>query len=81
MPAGFVSRSLSPSGGIKTDDVRAQLNAGEFVIPKDVAAWKGLEFFYKLIAQSRKLRATAPLCVSGAISPARVACAVLTLIF
>jgi hypothetical protein len=54
---GFVSRSLSPSGGIRTDDVQARLNAGEFVIPKDVAAWKGLEFFYKLIAQSRKFRA------------------------
>ena len=53
---GFVSRDLSPSGGSQTDDVNARLNAGEFVIPKDVAAWKGKEFFYKLIAQARKLR-------------------------
>ena len=53
---GFVSRELSPSGGSRTDDVNARLNAGEFVIPKDVAHWKGKEFFYKLIAQARKNR-------------------------
>ena len=53
---GFVSRELSPSGGSKVDDVQARLNAGEFVIPKDVAHWKGKEFFYKLIAQARKNR-------------------------
>ena len=54
---GFVSRELSPSGGSKVDDVQARLNAGEFVIPKDVATWKGKEFFYKMIAQARKNRA------------------------
>lgn len=53
---GFVSRSLSPSGGSTTDDVDARLNAGEFVIPKDVATWKGKEFFYKMIASARKNR-------------------------
>ena len=53
---GFVSHSLSPSGGSKVDDVNARLNAGEFVIPKDVAHWKGKEFFYKMIAQARKNR-------------------------
>lgn len=56
---GFVSNELSPSAGAQTDDVDARLNAGEFVIPKDVAAWKGQEFFYKLMAQARKMRATA----------------------
>jgi hypothetical protein len=56
---GFVSQDLSPTEGARTDDVDARLNAGEFVIPKDVAAWKGQEFFYKLMAQSRKMRATA----------------------
>lgn len=55
---GFVSRELSPSSGSKVDDVNAKLNAGEFVIPKDVTAYKGKEFFYKLIAQARKLQAT-----------------------
>ena len=53
---GFVSHELSPSNGSKVDDVNARLNAGEFVIPKDIAAWKGKEFFYKLIAQARKQR-------------------------
>ena len=56
---GFVSSELSPSGGSKVDDVQARLNSGEFVIPKDVAAWKGQEFFYKLMAQARKMRAMA----------------------
>jgi hypothetical protein len=56
---GFVSQELSPSAGSKVDDVDARLNAGEFVIPKDVAAWKGQEFFYKLMAQARKMRAVA----------------------
>ena len=66
---GRVPASASPSGGARTDDVQASLNGrrpgvnvnvGEFVIPKDVAAWKGQEFFQKLIAQSRKMRVTAP---------------------
>ena len=38
--------------------MNARLNAGEFVIPKDVTTWKGKEFFYKLIAQARKQHAT-----------------------
>lgn len=57
---GYVPPQASPSGGRQTDDVRANLNSGEFVVPKDVAAWKGQEFFHKLIAQSRKIRATSP---------------------
>jgi hypothetical protein len=55
---GYVPGEMSPSDGARTDDVPAQLNAGEFVIPKDVAQFKGLEFFYKLMAQARKARAT-----------------------
>lgn len=54
---GFVSTELSPSSGAQVDDVQARLNAGEFVVPKDVAGFKGTEFFYKLMAQARKLRA------------------------
>jgi hypothetical protein len=64
---GAIPQSASPSGGQVTDDVRAQgpggainVNAHEFVIPQDVALWKGQEFFQKLIAQSRQMRATAP---------------------
>jgi hypothetical protein len=56
---GFVSQDLSPSEGAQTDDVPAQLNANEFVVPRDVSLWKGQEFFYKLMAQARKDRAMA----------------------
>jgi hypothetical protein len=64
---GNVPQSMSPSGGQRVDDVPAQspagparLNANEFVIPQDVALWKGQEFFQKLIDQSRMRNATAP---------------------
>jgi hypothetical protein len=52
----FVSPSLSPSGGQRTDDVPAKLNAGEFVLPDDVVKWKGEEFFQNLIGKSRQAR-------------------------
>lgn len=57
---GQVPMGASPSQGAQTDDVPANLNAGEFVVPRDVAKWKGEEFFQKLIMQSRKARMTAP---------------------
>jgi hypothetical protein len=57
---GRVPLQASPSQGQQTDDVPARLNAGEFVVPKDVAAWKGQEFFQKLIEQSRKARLGSP---------------------
>ena len=53
---GFVSHELSPSNGDQTDDVQARLNAGEFVVPKDVSEWLGQSFFYKLMAKARKDR-------------------------
>jgi hypothetical protein len=53
---GYVDPEASPTGGAAIDDVRANLNAGEFVIPQDVASWKGQEFFHNLIAKSRALR-------------------------
>lgn len=56
---GYISPEASPSHGQQTDDIPARLNAGEFVIPKDVVAWKGHDFFRKLIEQSRKHRVTA----------------------
>lgn len=56
----FVNPNMSPSGGQQTDDVSARLNVGEFVIPRDVAMWKGQEFFQKLIDQSRQRRGAAP---------------------
>lgn len=74
---GRIPPSASPSMGRRTDDIHASLNgqrpgvnvnAGEFIVPKDVAAWKGQEFFQKLIAQARKARVTAP--AHGTPSPA-----------
>jgi hypothetical protein len=57
-PGGYVPADDSPSGGQQVDDVNANLNVGEFVIPRDVAAFKGQEHFYKLMAKARKDRAT-----------------------
>lgn len=51
---GPVPAAASPSGGRAIDDVPARLTPGEFVTPKDVVAWKGEEFFQKLIAKSRE---------------------------
>ena len=66
--SGTVPPQMSPSGGRQVDDVRAQgpggrginLNSDEFVIPRDVALWKGQEFFQKLINQSRMANSKAP---------------------
>jgi hypothetical protein len=58
-PGGDVSYADSPSNGQQVDDVSAKLNAGEFVIPRDVTQWLGQSHFYKLMAQARKARATA----------------------
>lgn len=66
---GYVPPSMSPSGGRQTDDIqavvpqtggRAAINAGEFVLPRDVVAWKGQEFFQKMIQQARQARLGAP---------------------
>jgi hypothetical protein len=58
-PGGAVPVHASPTGGKAIDDVPARLTVGEFVIPKDVTAWKGQEHFQKLIEQSRKAAAHA----------------------
>jgi hypothetical protein len=57
---GAVPVGASPSHGAVTDDVPAQVNAGEFVIPKDVTNWKGEEFFQNLINKSRDAKMKAP---------------------
>lgn len=49
-----VPPGMSPSGGAGVDDVPAQLTAGEFIIPKDVMAWKGQEWAQKEIMKARK---------------------------
>lgn len=59
-PGGRVPPQASPSGGQRSDDVKANLTAHEFVVPRDVSLWKGEEFFQKLIQQSRKARMSAP---------------------
>ena len=50
---GAVPTSASPSGGATVDDVDAKLNAGEFVIPKDVTSWYGQKFMQDLIKKAR----------------------------
>ncbi len=66
---GYVPQSASPSGGVNVDDVPANLNAEEFVVPRDVARWKGEEFFHKMIDQSRKARMTAAQSVGPTAGP------------
>ena len=61
----------SPTGGKAVDDVPAQLTVGEFVVPKDVAAWKGEEYFQKMIEQSRKAKEGATAKPSVAMAPQR----------
>jgi hypothetical protein len=53
-PGGGVPAHASPSNGQATDDVPALLTADEFVIPKDVAVWKGHEYFAKQIDMARQ---------------------------
>lgn len=53
-PGGYVSPDQSPSGGAVTDDVPAQLTAGEFVIPKDVTQWRGQEYWVDEIDKARQ---------------------------
>lgn len=53
-PGGAIPVQASPSRGAIPDDVKANLTPDEFVVPRDVALWKGQEFFQKLIQQSRQ---------------------------
>lgn len=53
-PGGAVSPQASPSQGIQTDDVPANLTAGEFVVPKDVVVWYGQKFFMNQLDKARK---------------------------
>lgn len=52
-PPAARCQPASPSQGQVTDDVPAQLNAGEFVIPKDVTSWYGQKFMQDLIKKAR----------------------------
>lgn len=53
-PGGTVPIGASPSFGVATDDVPAMLTAHEFVIPKDVAVWKGHQYFAGQIDKARQ---------------------------
>ena len=53
---GAIPDDMSPSGGQKTDDIPANLNAGEFVIPEDVVSWYGEKHMYNIIEKSHKER-------------------------
>jgi hypothetical protein len=53
-PGGTVPIHASPSHGVATDDVPAMLTAHEFVIPKDVAVWKGHQYFAGQIDKARQ---------------------------
>ena len=56
---GAIPVAASPSSGAVTDDIPARLNAGEFVVPRQTVAWKGEEFFQKLIENSHKAQQAA----------------------
>jgi hypothetical protein len=60
---GVIPPQASPSGGAVTDDIAAQpgpgtppvqVNAGEFIVPKDVTQWLGEKGIQNLIMKARK---------------------------
>lgn len=67
---GAIPDGMSPSGGEQTDDIPANLNAGEFVIPEDVVNWYGEKHMYDLIDKSHKQREEAKQA-TGAIPEAQ----------
>jgi hypothetical protein len=58
----MLPEEMSPSAGAIPDDIPAELdsggparlNAGEFVVPKDVVAWVGEKGMQQFILKSRK---------------------------
>jgi hypothetical protein len=54
-----VTREMSPSRGLQTDDVPARLNAGEFVLPAETVAWIGQKHLQGLIKKSAEEQAQA----------------------
>ena len=53
---GAIPERMSPSAGAQRDDVPANLNVGEFVIPEDVVSWYGEKHMYSLIDKAAKER-------------------------
>jgi hypothetical protein len=54
---GPVTKEMSPSRGAIPDDVQANVNVGEVIVPEEVVRWKGEEFFEKLKQQVAKAKA------------------------
>jgi hypothetical protein len=59
----YLPEEMSPSGGAIEDDIEAQiadsgqpakLNAGEFIVPKDVVSWLGEKGLQQIIMKARK---------------------------
>jgi hypothetical protein len=59
----YLPEEMSPSGGAIEDDIDAQimdsgtpakLNAGEFIVPKDVVGWLGEKGLQQIIMKARK---------------------------
>lgn len=58
----YVDPGMSPSGGAIEDDIQAEtdqgnparINAGEFIMPKDVVAWMGEKGMQQLVLKARK---------------------------
>jgi ubiquitin len=63
---GLVPTEASPTRGVVTDDVPAQLSAGEFVIPADAVKWFGEKHMHGLIEKANRERGETPM-TSGAI--------------
>jgi len=53
---GAIPEEMSPSAGGVPDDVPANLDVGEFVIPEDVVSWYGEKHMYSLIEKAQKER-------------------------
>lgn len=53
MSGGAIPTGASPSGGAQVDDVSARLNAGEFILPKDVVSWIGEKQLQTTIQKAR----------------------------
>jgi hypothetical protein len=59
---GVIPDEMSPSGGAIPDDVSAvtdggapaQINAGEFILPKDVTSWMGEKSLQQMVMKARK---------------------------
>lgn len=57
---GPVPAEASPSRGKAVDDIPARLNAGEFVVPKEVVSWVGEKTMHQMIEKAKKERTELP---------------------